>query len=161
MTISLKLIDFQKAQNEIKKALNQLVTDKFVTVGIHEGSQQPEDGDLTMAELGAIQHFGTEENDGFIPERRWLDVGVESGKAEYVETLAEGVAKGTAPSRVLAQVGNLAVGYTQKYIDDFTTPANAPSTIAKKGSSHPLIDTGAMKQSVTFVMQNKKPEEGL
>jgi hypothetical protein len=27
---------------------------------------------------------------------------------------------------------------------------NAPSTIAKKGSSHPLIDTGQEKNSVTW-----------
>jgi hypothetical protein len=29
---------------------------------------------------------------------------------------------------------------------------NAPSTIAAKGSSRPLIDTGAMRKSITFVV---------
>lgn len=158
MTISLKLVDFQKAQADIKKALDGLITDKFVTVGIHETASPP-DNEMTMAALGALQHFGSE--DGVIPARRWLDVGVESGNAEYIETLAEGITKGVPPDKVLMQVGELAVGYTVAYIDELKTPKNAESTIKKKGVDNPLVDTGAMKQSVTYLMQNIKPEEGL
>lgn len=159
MTLSLKLIDFQKAQAEINKALGQLVTNNFVTVGIHESAPEVEGGAMTMAALGALQHFGSE--DGKIPARRWLDVGVETGNQEYIETLAEGIKANVPPTKVLKQVGELAVGYAQTYIDDLKTPRNADSTIARKGVDNPLVDSGAMKQSVTSVITAKKPEEGL
>jgi hypothetical protein len=32
---------------------------------------------------------------------------------------------------------------------------NAPSTIRRKGSSRPLIDTGSMRQAITFVVANE------
>ena len=36
-------------------------------------------------------------------------------------------------------------------------PPNAPSTIkAKKGKSNPLIDTGELRKSITYVVSNKK-----
>lgn len=41
-------------------------------------------------------------------------------------------------------------------INRFTTPPNAPSTIAKKKSSHPLIDSGKMRQSVNFQIKERK-----
>lgn len=159
MSINLKMIDFQKAQDEISKALGGLVTKKFVTVGIHETADQPEGADITMATLGAIQNFGTE--DGNIPAREWLIPGVRSGDKEYIETIGEGIANQDDPDKTLEQVGLLAVGYTQQYITDLQDPPNAPSTIRQKGSSNPLIDTGQMRQSVTHLVQNNKPEEGL
>ena len=44
---------------------------------------------------------------------------------------------------------------TKKTITDMKTPANAPSTIAKKGSSNPLIDTGEMRSKVSNEVKNK------
>lgn len=44
---------------------------------------------------------------------------------------------------------------TKKTITDMKTPANAPSTIAKKGSSNPLIDTGEMRSKVSHEVKNK------
>jgi len=44
----------------------------------------------------------------------------------------------------------------KKYITDGTHLApNAPSTIAKKGSSVPLIDTGALLNSITYEVRKK------
>ena len=44
----------------------------------------------------------------------------------------------------------------KKYITDGTHLApNAPSTIAKKGSSVPLIDTGALLNSITYEVRRK------
>lgn len=34
-------------------------------------------------------------------------------------------------------------------------PPNAPSTIRAKGSSHPLIDTGQLRRSITYVVVEK------
>lgn len=158
MAIDLKLIDFQRALDEVGKALKELKSDKFALVGIHETSAPPVDAQMTMATLGALQNFGTENGD--IPARPWLEPGVESGNKEYLEIIQEGFANGTPPEKILNQVGNSAVGYTKQFIVDLRDPPNAPSTIAKKGSDNPLIDTGAMMNSVTYTI-DQKPQEGL
>lgn len=46
--------------------------------------------------------------------------------------------------------GVLHVNTIQKSITDMRDPPNAPSTIRQKGSSNPLIDTGEMRRSVTY-----------
>ena len=53
--------------------------------------------------------------------------------------------------------GNVAKGFNGTEV----ASRNAPSTIAKKGSSNPLIDSGAMRQSVTYSVSPTKPSEGL
>lgn len=96
-----------------------------------------------------------------IPARPWLSPGVESGNAEYVRIIEQSLRDGELMSEALERVGQVAVGFVQKYIVDLRTPPNAPSTIKKKGSSNPLISSGAMRQSVTFKVTKNKPTEGL
>jgi hypothetical protein len=52
--------------------------------------------------------------------------------------------------RTLDRLGLKAQGDVQQSIVDLRTPENAESTKRKKGSSNPLIDTGAMRAAVTF-----------
>lgn len=155
--MTIKITGLQQAQDALKKELDKLRGGKFALVGIHESAGSTADGELTMAQLGAIQHFGNDK----IPARPWLDIGVEQGAKEYIETIKEGIADGLTGDQILEQVGNLAVGYVQQYVVDLKDPPNAQSTIDKKGSSNPLIDTGAMNQSITYTIAGKKPEEGL
>lgn len=53
-------------------------------------------------------------------------------------------------AKVLGLMGTLIKGQLQDSIVNFTTPRNAPSTIARKGFDKPLIDTGHMLNSVDF-----------
>lgn len=189
----------QAAKSAIEQALRKLMTDKSVTVGIHEDTGQVESGDLTMAGLGAIHEFGAQINHpggtsygyaskaaadrgevrflktgaGYaelgvtqpheinIPARPWLGPGVASGNAEYVKIIERELADGGTPETALHKVGVVAVGMVQKYMTDLRDPPNAPSTIAKKGSSNPLIDSGAMRQSVHYKLTSDTPTEGL
>lgn len=155
--MSIKITGLQLAQDALRKELEKLQGGGHVLVGIHEDASQPEGQDITMATLGAIQHFGN--ND--IPARPWLDVGVEQGNKEYLEIIEEGAASGLSQTQILEQVGAAAAGYVQQYITDLRDPPNTPSTVKKKGSNNPLIDTGAMRQSVTYKVAKQKPEEGL
>lgn len=94
-----------------------------------------------------------------IPARPWLDVGVLSGVREYEQALTD-----LQPDNIeqaLEIVGLEASDATKQYMRELHTPPNAKSTIAKKGSSNPLIDTGEMLNSVNFAITNEKPEEGL
>lgn len=44
-------------------------------------------------------------------------------------------------------------------ITELTTPPNSPFTIAKKGSSNPLIDTGLMRQTLTYEVKEDKGQK--
>ena len=55
--------------------------------------------------------------------------------------------------QALSSIGDMLVGVTQNEIRDGEFEPNAPSTIRKKGSSKPLIDSGHMRQSVHFFIK--------
>ena len=96
-----------------------------------------------------------------IPARPWLNPGVQLGNAEYLSIIQKAVEKGKSLDTALNQVGLVAVGNVQKYMTELRTPPNAASTIKKKKSSNPLIDSGALRQSVTYKITPSKPTEGL
>ena len=50
----------------------------------------------------------------------------------------------------LKKIGVFAVGQIKKFIADGVPPPNDPATIARKGSSKPLIATGQMRSSITY-----------
>ncbi|MCY1454324.1 hypothetical protein D9M71_713820 [compost metagenome] len=64
---------------------------------------------------------------------------------------------------LLEQMGNLAEGHVKQEITDGDFAANAASTIAAKSSDKPLIDTGALRQSIRYVIDDsiEPPDEGL
>ena len=73
-----------------------------------------------------------------------VTVGIHQAHAVYC------MKQGMEPARMLEQLGAMAVGEVQKYVTELDTPPNAPSTIRQKGSSNPLINTGALRQSITY-----------
>lgn len=160
--IKISVSDAQQASSAIKKALSDLSTDKSVLVGIHETAGNTPDNDMTMAELGATLHFGTDSagknHDVSIPARNWLDVGVLSGTKDYVKIIEDNP---DDLDHAMEIIGLVAVSKCQEYMTDLNEPPNAQSTIAKKGSSNPLIDTGALRNSVTYSVTNALPEEGI
>ena len=189
----------QGAKDAIRKALDEFMTNKVVTVGIHEDAGEHESDDITNAALGAVHEFGADINHpggtsyGFaskaaadrnevrflktgkgyaelgvtkaheinIPARPWLNPGVNSGNLEYVRIIEKAAASGEPLDMALNKIGVVAVGLVQKYMTELRTPPNAASTIKKKGSSNPLIDSGALRQSVTYKITTSKPTEGL
>ena len=156
MSLSLKITGLQQAEAALEKELKKLQGGEFVTVGIHESAGNHKDSQDTVATIGARNHFGIG-----VPARPWLDRGVEAGKKDIAEAVADRVASGADSRTILNTVGVVAVGAVDQYIVDLDTPPNEPSTIAQKGSSSPLIDTGQMRQSVTYAIVRKKPEVGL
>lgn len=155
--MSLKIIGLQAVQDALQKELSALAGSEYALVGIHESAEAVEGSDMTMATLGALQHYGNDK----IPARPYLDVGVETGTKEYLEIIQEGIVKGLTKEQIMEQVGASAAGYVQQYMRDLKNPPNAASTIAKKGSDNPLVDSGALVQSQTYIVTDKKPDEGL
>lgn len=52
--------------------------------------------------------------------------------------------------KVLAFMGEYVANELKMSINEFSTPANAPSTIARKGFNKPLIQDGHMRDSITY-----------
>lgn len=96
-----------------------------------------------------------------IPARPWLDVGVATGNQDYIRLIEQGISNGQRPEELLNQLGLIAAAKAQQYMTDLRTPPNAPSTIRRKGSDNPLIDSGALRQSVAHKITTGQPTEGL
>ena len=65
-------------------------------------------------------------------------------------------ADGDGVERAITRTGLLAQNVCQEWFDDPRNnwPANSPVTIAKKKSDKPLIDTGAMRKAITYVVRS-------
>lgn len=140
-----------------------------LTVGIHaeEGSRvyTPKGGEqgepITMAELGEIHEFGLG-----VPQRSfiagWFDENESRLRAQTMG-MAKKYAQGTLESleQGYEQLGNLYVGEIQRRIAEGIDPPLAPSTIQRKGSSTPLIDTGQLRSSITYQVRGEAEGGGI
>ena len=122
-----------------------------ITVGIFEvaGAKTYEEG-LTLIEVAIANEFGTDR----IPERSfiraWFDENEEKIRAA-VRVMLEATIRGKyQPKQALELLGQKFVGEIQKRIAAGIEPANAPATIAAKGSSTPLIDKGTLRAGITY-----------
>jgi hypothetical protein len=91
-----------------------------------------------------------------IPERPFMRNAMRNNRRKYRQALLLSARKlilaETTSAIVLNKLGILAQGDIQHEITVLTTPPNAASTIKRKGSSKPLIDTGEMRQAVTWLV---------
>ena len=89
-----------------------------------------------------------------IPERSFIR-GTFDNKLKEIEkqgeTLLENVILGDLEVKEYYQLfGAILVGFIQEYMTDLREPANSQFTIDRKGSSNPLIDSGRLRQSITW-----------
>lgn len=115
----------------------------------------------TLAQIGAAHEFGVPKLG--IPERPWLRPGIRSGTEDYIRLNRRNIIrimKGEMTgAQALQQLGAMAVGKVQKYIRNGVFAPLKAATIRRKGSDKPLIDTGQMMQSITFVVREKEGGE--
>lgn len=137
------------------KEIDELIAKK-VFVGFQAGRAAEEDG-TDIATVAAWNELGTEN----IPSRPFLRMSVDENEdkinamcAQQVKNLCNG---GSAES-VLKEVGAFGVSLVQEKIGNGSFAPNAPATIKAKGSDHPLIDSGRMRQSVHYVVKGKGEE---
>ncbi len=115
----------------------------------------------TLGQVALIQEFGAPEAN--IPERSYLRATIDAEAATLDAALTRLVGRsldaGDRANDVLKggllAIGTYTVGRVQARISDGIAPANKPSTIARKGSSTPLIDTGRLRQSITVVIRRE------
>jgi len=158
------LIGKQQVEEAMKALAKKLEGATRVLVGVPEGAGAYEDG-LTIATIAAVNNFGSA--DGKIPARPFLTPAIEKGALQYqrlAEVMIPKVLTGEMTmNTLLEQMGNLAEGHVKQEITDGNFIDNAESTKAAKGSDKPLIDTGALRQSIRYVIDdsNEPIDEGL
>lgn len=128
-----------------------------VKVGVlaSNGAQQHGDSDATIAEIAACQEFGTET----IPERSFLRAGLHTRVAELRATqakLAKAFIEGKLDGkRALGLLGAWAQSAVKAQIVQHDIPPPlAAATIAAKGSSKPLVDTGQLLNAITWAVDS-------
>lgn len=159
----------------LKEVIKQLdnVNKKILKVGIF-----PESGDLEM--IARVHEFGctirvtpkmraylhsrglhlrATTDTIIIPERSFIRGGFKVNKNKFVKHYKRMLVK-SLEERVNVEVitnrlGNELVGDIQGYAIDLKNPENHPFTIAQKGSSNPLVDTGRMVGAITHKVEGK------
>lgn len=134
------------------KAAFEKVPDEFeglvAQIGFPSGQHYP-DG-TNVAFVASIHEFGAPA--AKIPARPFMQPTVRAKKDSWVNTvkkkLPDVVTGKLTAFDVLDLVGIQAAADIQTTISKVTSPPLSPITIARKGSSKPLIDTGLMLASV-------------
>lgn len=116
-------------------------------VGWFEGATYP-DG-TSVAYVATIHEFGTSRIDA----RPFMRPAVADHGQEWMDNLAVGARQamttGGSARDVMEAVALAAAGNVGEKIVAVTSPALSPVTVARKGFSKPLVDTGQMLQAVT------------
>lgn len=134
-----------------------------VKVGVLEkaGNHRGGDDDVTVAQVAYWNEYGTEN----APPRPAFRLAMEQNNATITQALERAtkvIVDSTTKSstenpksvakKTMSQVGLLVQGMIQQSITDLKDPPNAPRTIAMKGSSNPLIDSGQYRKSITYAV---------
>lgn len=122
-------------------------------IGIHRGDNVDENG-TDYADIAAWNEFGTTH----IPSRPFLKQSVDNNIDEINQLLMElkqMFMNGTSAKQILKEIGETQKALIKVEITDGSFEPNAKSTVKKKGSDKPLIDTGQLLQSVNYKIKPK------
>jgi hypothetical protein len=141
----------KKRINAILKQLSKMKAH----VGVPGGATPPVDANgkplgISMAELAYIHEKGAPANK--IPSRPFMHQTKRRVEKKFVRLLSNGykrAVKGANAEGILRMIGVAYEGEMKKSFVAEVFVENSKATIKRKGSSRPLIDTGALRQSIT------------
>ena len=141
-------------KKRINATLKQLSKMK-AHVGVPGGATPPVDDNgkplgISMAELAYIHEKGSLANK--MPSRPLMHQTKRRVEKKFVRLLANGykrAVKGANAERILRSIGVAYEGEMKKSFVAEVFVENTEATKKRKGSSRPLIDTGAFRQSIT------------
>lgn len=141
---------YRKLRAQLAKADHDQVTvGIFAAEGdqIHEGD--PLADPQTILEVATANEFGIGR-----PERSFIRAWVDQSESQIrkkIKELLGWIVKGKiSEAQAMNYLGLWAQGEIQKRIAAGIDPPNAPRTVALKGSSTPLINTGQLRSSITY-----------
>lgn len=124
-----------------------------VQVGFQDGAS--DDEGTSYAEIAAYNELGTSTT----PSRPFMKQSFENHEDELqsaCDRVNTVLSNGGTTDSALNELGVYIKGLVQEEIVNGEFEPNAPSTIKRKGSDKPLIDTGRMRQSVNYVVKGRK-----
>ncbi len=143
MTAAVKITEtdkgFKKIQIELKK-----IDGSFVEIGYFSEDEHP--SGVPVASIAAVHEFGAPKKN--IPQRSFMRSTLAKKEGQYFKMI-DG-SKGEiflGRSSVLKELNDLGETVTADFVTaiiDLKSPALKAETIARKGSSNPLVDTKAM-----------------
>jgi len=152
--------------NGIKSAMRRGVSQRVLDVGIigDNASGVHEDSDLTNAQIATIHEFGGKDNRP--PERSFIRETIDKKRQTYIRKM-EQIArlffeKKMSLTKGLGLLGEKVQGDIKRWMKSGIPPPLADSTInaktvAGKKKTVPLIDTGQLWGSITYVV--RKPTD--
>lgn len=162
-------LNFRNVEEVLLKNLKTVLQDmpkKNILVGFPAGevntaaeAKYGVEGQEDIATYAAKNDFGSF-SEG-VPSRPFLskcfdnEANMKKYENDAVKVLTEAAFNNRNSDRYAEQLGFVAVAIVQKNINNGNWTPNSAVTIAKKGSSKPLIDTGTMAQAVTTWVKNK------
>ena len=127
----------------------------YVEVGIIGSSEKTDDGDVTVAYYGSVHEFGYPPLN--IPERSFLRKPLKVFMRRYMYKNCEKIIASFFRGEKEKILHKLGIAAKNAVIKSFKTrgvygewPDLSDETIARKGVDTPLIDTGALRQSLDY-----------
>lgn len=155
ITVDVGIEDSDPGYRKFLEHLDDSAT--YVDIGIHPVSGEEMVVIASAHEFGAIagKNYQTE-----IPARPFIrstvderrDIYAENGKRLWQRILDKEI----TIFEGLSLLGQLVESDIRKKIIELREPANAPSTIARKGSDNPLVDTGMLTNSIRYAVKTKE-----
>lgn len=124
-----------------------------VRIGFQKGEAAEEDG-TDICDIAMWNELGTEH----IPARPFLRKSMDENMDRinsFLQERKEDILRGASARQILNDIGNFQHDLIQEKITEGSFTPNAAATVRRKGSSHPLIDTSRMRQSVNYVIRQK------
>lgn len=141
------IMDTDKGLKRILEA-DAALDKRGVKVGIQSNAGRYQDG-TTILDIAIFNEFGTER----IPARPFIRGAHDKSRKEAEKTMAHLLTKsteGASVSEVLHTLGQWYEGKVKGHATSGQFTPNAPSTIARKGSSKPLVDEGIMTGAIRY-----------
>lgn len=165
--LSTKFVD--KGFKNVKKTIEKMKDVAHIKIGIlsEDGEKMYPDGDLNLAGVAAVNEFGTEKagrnRNVKIPPRPFIRSTMDEKKSLFQQITYNALVRinsiGSDPIQELNKIGLVIAEAIKTKITSIRTPPNAASTIKRKGSSKPLIDTGRMRASIRHQVVLKGDED--
>lgn len=148
----------ESSVKELLDVLNEL-SSTYIEVGILGSGKKYKDGNITVLGVATIHEFGINVIDKNgnrinIPERSFIRSSYDANKQKIFnleDELSKVLELKLSVGSFFNLVGEFVVGIIQRHLtEEVKSPPLAGSTIAMKGSSNPLIDTGQLRDSIDY-----------
>lgn len=129
-----------------------------VRIGFQHGQATEEDG-TDICDVAAWNELGTIKS----PSRPFLRKSVDENEEKinhFLQSKKADLLQGKSAEQVLKEIGLFQKDLIQEKITEGSFTPNVASTVRKKGSNKPLVDTGRMRQSVNYVIKKKGSSSG-